>query len=112
MSQTPQPSGVDLARVALRAAREAAKKTGARTAKSKPRLARTVRRDGCAPMGLGEAFTALMAERGWDIPAAGAGLCPPLTLSRTEPPRNGGRPSPPTSPTTSRRWATTRSAGS
>ncbi|MGW2583600.1 DciA family protein [Streptomyces virginiae] len=75
MSQTPQPSGVDLARVALRAAREAAKKTGARTAKSKSRPARTVRRDGRAPMGLGEAFTALMAERGWDIPTAGAGLC-------------------------------------
>ncbi|MFE5519830.1 DciA family protein [Streptomyces virginiae] len=74
-SQTPQPSGVDLARVALRAAREAAKKTGARTAKSKPQPARTVRRDGRAPMGLGEAFTALMAERGWDLPTAGAGLC-------------------------------------
>ncbi|GGZ96757.1 hypothetical protein GCM10010371_65840 [Streptomyces subrutilus] len=37
MSQTHQPSGVDLARVALRAAREAAKKNGVRTAKSKPR---------------------------------------------------------------------------
>ncbi|WP_329391473.1 DciA family protein (plasmid) [Streptomyces sp. NBC_01351] len=75
MSQPPQPSGVDLARVALRAAREAAKKNGARTAKSKPRLTREVRRDGRAPMGLGEAFTALMAERDWEIPAAGAGLC-------------------------------------
>ncbi|MFF1779857.1 DciA family protein [Streptomyces virginiae] len=75
MSQTPPPSGVDLARVALRAAREAAKRNGARTAKSKSRPARTVRRDGRAPMGLGEAFTALMAERGWDLPAAGAGLC-------------------------------------
>ncbi|WP_051810233.1 DciA family protein [Streptomyces sp. NRRL S-378] len=75
MSQTPQPSGVDLARVALRAAREAAKKTGARTAKSRPHGTRVVRRDGRAPMGLGEAFTALMAERGWDLPAAGTGLC-------------------------------------
>ncbi|MFD3781598.1 DciA family protein [Streptomyces sp. NPDC058612] len=75
ITPTPQPSGVDLARVALRAAREAAKKNGARTAKSKPRVTRTVRRDGRAPMGLGEAFTALMAERGWDIPTAGAGLC-------------------------------------
>ncbi|WP_406739555.1 hypothetical protein OG365_40515 (plasmid) [Streptomyces sp. NBC_00853] len=43
MSQTHEISGVDLARVALRAAREAAKKNGARTPKSKPRLARTVR---------------------------------------------------------------------
>lgn len=75
MSQSAEPSGVDLARVALRAAREAAKKTGARTAKNKPRLTRTVRRDGRAPMGLGEAFTALMAERGWETPTAGAGLC-------------------------------------
>ncbi|MEU6300007.1 hypothetical protein [Streptomyces erythrochromogenes] len=100
MSQTLQPSGVDLARVALRAAREAAKKTGTRTAKSKPRPARPVRRDSRTPMGLGEAFTALIAERGWEIPAAGA--------SRAK----GGRPSPPPSPTTSRRWATTPSAGS
>ncbi|MFB7467282.1 DciA family protein [Streptomyces sp. NPDC056224] len=38
-------------------------------------MTRTVRRDSRAPMGLGEAFTVLMAERGWDIPAAGAGLC-------------------------------------
>ncbi|MFE9637254.1 DciA family protein [Streptomyces sp. NPDC006463] len=75
MSQSAELSGVDLARVALRAAREAAKKTGARTTKSKPRSTRTVRRDGRAPMGLGEAFTALMAERGWDLPTAGAGLC-------------------------------------
>ncbi|MFJ6054717.1 DciA family protein [Streptomyces sp. NPDC092307] len=75
MSRSAELSGVDLARVALRAAREAAKKPGARAAKSKPRGTRTVRRDGRAPMGLGEAFTALMAERGWDIPAAGAGLC-------------------------------------
>ncbi|MEU4729615.1 DciA family protein [Streptomyces sp. NPDC023588] len=75
MSQTQEISGVDLARVALRAAREAAKKNGARTPKSKPRLARTVRRDGRAPMGLGEAFTALIAEHGWDIPTAGASLC-------------------------------------
>ncbi|MFE2879608.1 hypothetical protein ACFXG6_33465 [Streptomyces roseus] len=75
MSRTPQSRGVDLARVALQAARKAAKKNGARTAKSKPRLTWTVRRDGRAPMGLGEAFTALMAERGWDLPAAGASLC-------------------------------------
>lgn len=83
MSQTPEPSGVDLARVALRAAREAAKKNGARTAKSKPRLTRTVRRDGRAPMGLGEAFTALMAERGWENPAAmpPAGLSSPRSWS-------------------------------
>ncbi|WP_331761872.1 DciA family protein [Streptomyces sp. NBC_01546] len=75
MSQTLQPSGVDLARVALRAAREAVKKSGALTAKSKLRLTRTLRRDGRAPLGLGEAFTALIAERGWDAPTVGARLC-------------------------------------
>ncbi|MEU9233555.1 DciA family protein [Streptomyces subrutilus] len=75
MSQSAELSGVDLARIALRAAREAAKKTGARTAKSKPWGTRTVRRDGRAPMGLGEAFTELMAERGWETPTAGASLC-------------------------------------
>lgn len=101
MSQSAEPSGVDLARVALRAAREAAKKTGARTAKNKPRLTRTVRRDGRAPMGLGEAFTALMAERGWETPTKPAPGC-----------ASGGRSSPLTSPNTSRRSATTRNAGS
>ncbi|MFE3584422.1 DUF721 domain-containing protein [Streptomyces vinaceus] len=75
MGQTPQPSGVDLARVALRAAREAARKNGVRTPKGKPQGVRAVRRDGRAPMGLSETFTALMADRGWELPTAGAGLC-------------------------------------
>ncbi|MFD7785406.1 DciA family protein [Streptomyces nojiriensis] len=75
MSQTTQPSGVDLARVVLRAAREAAKKNGSRTPKDKQQVPRAVRRDGRAPMGLAETFTALMADRGWELPTAGAGLC-------------------------------------
>ncbi len=90
MSQTLQPSGVDLARVALRAAREAAKKTGTRTAKSKPRPARTVRRDSRTPMGLGEAFTELIAERGWEIPAAPAVRKVGGPRPRPRPPRRGG----------------------
>ncbi|MFE9222727.1 DciA family protein [Streptomyces lavendulae] len=75
MSQSAELSGVDLARVALRAAREAAKKNGTRTTKNKLRGTRTVQRDGRALMGLSEAFTALMAERGWESLAAGARLC-------------------------------------
>ncbi|AYV32982.1 hypothetical protein EES41_40120 (plasmid) [Streptomyces sp. ADI95-16] len=67
-------SGVDLARVALRAAMEAARKTGSGQ-KTKPRPVRTVRRDGREPMGLGAALGALVTERAWMLPAAGASLC-------------------------------------
>lgn len=68
-------SGVDLARVALRAAREAARKngTGQRSTK-KPRATTTVRRDGREPLGLGAAIGALATERAWELPAAGASL--------------------------------------
>lgn len=67
--------GVDLARVALRAAVEAArKKGGGLKARSKPRRVRTVRRDGREPMGLGAATGALVTERAWELPAAGATL--------------------------------------
>ncbi|MCX5355612.1 DciA family protein [Streptomyces mirabilis] len=68
-------SGVDLARVALRAAMETAKQNGSgRTAKAKPRPTRVVRRDGREPMGLGAAIGALVTERAWELPAAGASL--------------------------------------
>jgi hypothetical protein len=70
-----QLSGVDLARVALRAAMEAARKNGnSHTAKAKPRTTRVVRRDGREPMGLGAAIGALVTERAWELPAAGASL--------------------------------------
>ncbi|MFI1285227.1 DciA family protein [Streptomyces sp. NPDC020858] len=36
---------------------------------------RTVRRDGREPMGLGAALGALVTERAWTLPAAGASLC-------------------------------------
>jgi hypothetical protein len=69
-------SGVDLARVALRAALESARKNGnARTAKPMPRTTSVVRRDGRQPMGLGAAIGALVTERAWELPAAGATLC-------------------------------------
>ncbi|MFM9584230.1 DUF721 domain-containing protein [Streptomyces caniscabiei] len=68
-------SGVDLARVALRAAMEAARANGGgQKAKAKPRIVRTVRRDGREPMGLGAAIGALVTERAWELPAAGATL--------------------------------------
>lgn len=68
-------SGVDLARVALRAAMEQARKNGAgQKAKKKPRTGTTVRRDGREPMGLGAAIGALVTERAWELPAAGATL--------------------------------------
>ncbi|MEU3620112.1 hypothetical protein ABZ725_48715 [Streptomyces sp. NPDC006872] len=55
-------SGVDLARVALRAALETARKNGGntRTSKLKPRTTSVVRRDGREPMGLGAAIGALV----------------------------------------------------
>ncbi len=75
MTETPQFSGVDLARVAPRAAKEAAqKKGGGRTAQPKPRTTSVVRRGGREPRGLGAAISALVTERAWDLPAAGATL--------------------------------------
>ncbi|MFF3019710.1 DciA family protein [Streptomyces sp. NPDC057939] len=68
-------SGVDLARVALRAAMEQARKNGSgQKAKRKPRTGTTVRRDGREPMGLGAAIGVLVTERAWELPAAGATL--------------------------------------
>ncbi|MEE6269138.1 DciA family protein [Streptomyces diastatochromogenes] len=66
-------SGVDLARVALRAALEQARKSGGQNAKKK-RPVRSARRDGREPMGLGTAIGVLVTERAWDLPAAGATL--------------------------------------
>ncbi len=43
--------------------------------KADPRVIRTVRRDGREPMGLGAAIGALVTERAWELPAAGATLC-------------------------------------
>ncbi|MEU7058189.1 transposase [Streptomyces sp. NPDC046197] len=60
-------SGVDLARIALRAAMEQARKNcGGRTAKAKqPRPTTVVRRDGREPMDLVAAIGALLTERTW-----------------------------------------------
>ncbi|MFD9601765.1 DUF721 domain-containing protein [Streptomyces sp. NPDC059970] len=67
-------SGVDLARQALVAAREAAKKNGATTRKPKRRTTTVVRRDGREPLGLGSAIGRMMTERGMVAPAAGGSV--------------------------------------
>ncbi|ESP95902.1 hypothetical protein B591_29764 [Streptomyces sp. GBA 94-10 4N24] len=68
------PTGVDLARVALRAARESARRQGAdtrRTAPAKPTIRRTSGRE---PVSLAGALDALVTDRAWELPAAGGTL--------------------------------------
>ncbi|MDK1473293.1 DciA family protein [Streptomyces sp. 549] len=74
-----EPTGVDLARVALRAAREQAKARGA--AKDQRQQARRggglrsgARRDGRDPLPLGAAIDRLKTERGWEMPMAVGGV--------------------------------------
>lgn len=64
-------SGVDLARVALHQAREAAKKRGAGETRTPRRRHRVVQRDGREPSGLAAVLQGLMADRAWELPAAG-----------------------------------------
>ncbi|MFD0316143.1 DUF721 domain-containing protein [Streptomyces flavalbus] len=72
------PSGVDLARVALRAAREQARARGdaVRQRKQARRggLRSGARADGRDPMALGSAINRLITERGWEAPAAVGGV--------------------------------------
>ncbi|MEW2220854.1 DciA family protein [Streptomyces sp. NPDC006990] len=75
----PAPSGVDLARVALRAAKEQARARGAeaqqrRQARRGGGLRSGARRDGRDPLPLGAAVSRLIAERGWETPAAVGGV--------------------------------------
>ncbi|EST37448.1 hypothetical protein N566_13000 [Streptomycetaceae bacterium MP113-05] len=73
-----EPTGVDLARVALRAAKEQAKARGATAQQRGQARRRGVRsgagRDGRDPMSLGRAVSALITERGWEAPAAVGGV--------------------------------------
>ncbi|MFQ3559657.1 DciA family protein [Streptomyces gramineus] len=73
-----EPSGVDLARVALRAAKEAARARGdaAQQRKQARRggLRSGARADGRDPMPLGPAINRLITERGWETPAAVGGV--------------------------------------
>ncbi|MEU7043820.1 DUF721 domain-containing protein [Streptomyces varsoviensis] len=77
-SGAPEPSGVDLARVALRAAKEQARARG--DAVQQKRQARRggvrsgARADGRDPLPLGAAINRLITERGWETPAAVGGV--------------------------------------
>lgn len=74
-----EPSGVDLARVALHAAKEQAKARGAAAQQKKQArrgggLRSGARADGRDPLPLGAAINRLITERGWETPAAVGGV--------------------------------------
>ncbi|WP_186784560.1 DciA family protein [Streptomyces sp. CBG33] len=72
-SSTPL-SGVDLARVALHNAREAAKQQGATSPRPR-RTTRTTRRTGGRePVSFGAAIQQLIADRAWTAPVAAGGV--------------------------------------
>lgn len=75
----PDVSGVDLARVALRAAKEQARARGAAAQQKKQArrgggLRSGARSDGRDPLPLGSAINRLITERGWEAPAAVGGV--------------------------------------
>ncbi|MEU6080279.1 DciA family protein [Streptomyces sp. NPDC047108] len=74
----PETSGVDLARVALRAAKEQARARGAAAQQKKQArrggLRSGARADGRDPLPLGAAINRLITERGWETPAAVGGV--------------------------------------
>ncbi|MEW1689747.1 DUF721 domain-containing protein [Streptomyces sp. NPDC091265] len=78
-AKPPEPSGVDLARVALRAAKEQARARGAAAQQKKQArrgggLRSGARADGRDPLPLGAAINRLITERGWEAPAAVGGV--------------------------------------
>ncbi|MFC5151975.1 DUF721 domain-containing protein [Streptomyces amakusaensis] len=79
LASAPEPSGVDLARVALRAAKEQARARGAAAQEKKQArrgggLRSGARADGRDPLALGAAINRLITERGWETPAAVGGV--------------------------------------
>ncbi|MFE0489186.1 DciA family protein [Streptomyces griseoaurantiacus] len=70
----PELSGVDLARVALQQARLAAKNNGGEARAPRRRRATTVKRDGREPSGFAAVLAGLMADRAWELPAAGGSV--------------------------------------
>jgi predicted nucleic acid-binding Zn ribbon protein len=76
--KSPEPSGVDLARVALRAAKEQARARGDAVRQKKQArrggLRSGAHADGRDPMALGSAINRLITERGWEAPAAVGGV--------------------------------------
>ncbi|MFD5342210.1 DciA family protein [Streptomyces anulatus] len=74
-SGTPaEPSGVDLARLALQQARLAARSKGSEAKAPRRRRATTTRRDGQEPSGFAAVLAGLMADRAWELPAAGGSV--------------------------------------
>jgi predicted nucleic acid-binding Zn ribbon protein len=78
-SSAPESSGIDLARVALRAAKEQAKARGVAAQQKKQArrgggLRSGARADGRDPLPLGAAINRLITERGWETPAAVGGV--------------------------------------
>ncbi|MEV7177762.1 DciA family protein [Kitasatospora sp. NPDC093679] len=76
---TETSTGVDLARIALKAAREAARTQsadapGGRSSTTRPTRRTTVRTGGRDPIGLGAALASLVTERAWDTPTAAGGI--------------------------------------
>ncbi|MET9725459.1 DciA family protein [Streptomyces zaomyceticus] len=72
---TSGPSGVDLARLALHQARQDAKQRGNdRPGAPRPKKKAAIQFHGRTPVGLGGIFQGLMANRGWDVPAAGGSI--------------------------------------
>ncbi|MFI8101517.1 DUF721 domain-containing protein [Streptomyces sp. NPDC086023] len=76
--KVPEPSGVDLARQALAAAKEAARARGQAVGKDRKKqrggLRSGARADGRDPMRLGTALSRLQTEHGWENPLAVAGV--------------------------------------
>jgi predicted nucleic acid-binding Zn ribbon protein len=77
-ARDPELSGVDLARVALRAAKEQARARGALAQQKRQArrggLRSGARADGRDPLPLGAAINRLITERGWEAPAAVGGV--------------------------------------
>lgn len=79
-------SGVDLVRAVLHAARDAAKRRGDEARMPRRRQQRIVRRDGREPSGFAAVLQGLMAERAWELPAAGGTASPPCCARTAENP--------------------------
>jgi len=71
---TSELSGVDLARVALQQARLAARNSGGEARAPRRRRATAVKRDGREPSGFAAVLQGLMADRAWELPAAGGSV--------------------------------------
>ncbi|RZD70682.1 hypothetical protein [Streptomyces albidoflavus] len=75
MTESTTPlSGVDLARVALHNAREAAKQQGASPRRRSTAIRTTRRTGGREPVSFGEAVQQLIADRAWKAPVAAGGV--------------------------------------